>query len=227
MNIDICLTLTEVTKDYPAAGGREPLRVLDSVSLSLAAGDRLAILGPSGSGKSTLLNIVGTLDRPSAGQVRFGTTDPFALSASALARFRCERIGFVFQDHHLLSQCTALENVLLARLACGMVTKADVARATELLSAVGLEERVHHRPAELSGGERQRVAIARALMNRPAVLLADEPTGNLDSATADSVGGLLLDLAEQANAIVIVATHSHPLAERVGRQLRLTAGRLQ
>jgi lipoprotein-releasing system ATP-binding protein len=220
------LTLTDVSKDYPAGPGGEPLRVLRSISLELAPGDRLAIIGPSGSGKSTLLNIIGTLDAPSAGSVRLGDTDPFALSPASLARFRSERVGFIFQDHHLLPQCTATENVLLAALAAGPVGRAEVERAGELLAAVGLADRASHRPGQLSGGERQRVAVARALMNRPAVLLCDEPTGNLDAAAAAGVGKLILDLAGDAGAIVIVATHSDSLARRVGRQARLVEGRL-
>ena len=221
------LTLTDVRKDYPAP--KEPLVVLRSVSLRMIPGDRLAIVGPSGSGKSTLLNIIGTLDRPTAGTVRLGETDPFALSPRLLANFRAGKVGFVFQDHHLLPQCTALENVLLARLAVGRVRADDLAWANDLLNRVGLADRADHLPAELSGGERQRVAVARALMNRPVLLLCDEPTGNLDGPAARAVGELLIDLAGStggAASILIVVTHSEALADRVGRQARLVDGTL-
>src|ERR1019366_9929219 len=177
-------------------------------SFSLSPGDRVAIVGPSGSGKSTLLNILGTLDEPTSGAFTLNGVDPQSLKASALARFRSTRIGFVFQDHHLLPQCNALENVLVPRLALGNVAKADVDRASELLQQVGLEGRATHLPAELSGGERQRVAIARALINSPQLLLCDEPTGNLDTKTGQAIGELLTQLAEKTRAILIVVTHS-------------------
>jgi len=226
MSANAKLVLADVSKDYPAAPGVEPLHVLRNISLTMAPGDRLAVVGPSGSGKSTLLNIIGTLDAPTGGSVRLGDVDPFALPPAALARFRADRVGFIFQDHHLLPQCAAVENVLLARLAAGPVARADVERAGELLAAVGLADRAGHRPGQLSGGERQRVAVARALINRPAVLLCDEPTGNLDEAAAAAVGKLILDLAGESGAIVIVATHSDSLANRVGRRARLSEGRL-
>jgi len=220
------LRVTDLVKEYPTGAPGGPLRVLDGLSLALDAGERVAILGPSGSGKSTLLNILGTLDAPTAGAVRLGEVDPFALTAPAAARFRAERIGFVFQEAHLLAQCTASENVLLASLARGRVARADVARAAELLERVGLADRAGHLPSQLSGGERQRVAVARALMNQPALLLADEPTGNLDAETAAGVGELLIELAQRSRAILIVATHSEALAAQVGRQRRLSSGRL-
>ena len=218
------LVISNVTKEYPTPA--EPLVVLRGVSFSLAAGDRLAIVGPSGSGKSTLLNILGTLDSPTGGTVRLGNVDPFSLSAKELAKFRGTRVGFVFQDHHLLSQCNALENVLVARLATGPVSKADAMRAGELLKRVGLEGRATHLPAELSGGERQRVAIARALMNRPQLLLCDEPTGNLDAVTGRAIGELLAGLAAQSNAIVVTVTHSSALAETFPRKMGMVDGRL-
>jgi lipoprotein-releasing system ATP-binding protein len=216
------LIVTDLRKEYPTP--TTPLVVLRGVNLKLSPGERLAVVGPSGSGKSTLLNILGTLDTPSGGSVRVGETDPFALDAKELAAFRSRSIGFVFQDHHLLPQCTALENVLLPRLALGKTTEDDRRRAVELLGQVGLGDRVTHLPAELSGGERQRVAIARALVNRPAVLLCDEPTGNLDAKTADTVADLLLSLTRET--IVIGVTHSEHLAGRFGRRMSMRDGEL-
>src|SRR3954464_8496557 len=217
------LIVTDLRKEYPTP--TTPLVVLTGVNLKLSPGQRLAIVGPSGSGKSTLLNILGTLDTPSGGSVRVGEGDPCALDAKALAAFRSRSIGFIFQDHHLLPQCTALENVLLPRLALGKTNEDDRRRAVELLGQVGLADRVTHLPAELSGGERQRVAIARALVNRPAVLLCDEPTGNLDSKTADTVADLLLSLTRET--ILIGVTHSEHLAGRFGRTMRMRDGELE
>ena len=214
------LVVTDLRKEYPTPA--EPLVVLKGLSLRVSAGERIAILGASGSGKSTFLNILGTLDSPTAGSVRLGEVDPFALSPKQLAAFRSRSIGFVFQDHHLLPQCTALENVLLPRLALSKTTEADGLRARELLERVGLSARATHLPAELSGGERQRVAIARALMNSPALILADEPTGNLDSKTADSIADLLLSVAK--DVILIAVTHSAALADRFGRKIRMADG---
>ena len=218
------MVVTDLYKEYPTPG--EPLVVLRGVSLSMVAGEAIAVVGPSGSGKSTLLNILGTLDRPTRGTVRLDGADPFALNTGELAKFRAGRVGFIFQDHHLLPQCTALENVLVARLAAGRVTKEHADRAAELLRVVGLEGRATHLPAELSGGERQRVAIARALMNRPSLLLCDEPTGNLDTKTSRAVGDLLHSVPAQAGAMLIVVTHSTALAESFPRKLRMEDGRL-
>src|SRR5207253_4264054 len=175
-------------------------------------GENAAILGPSGSGKSTLLSILGTLEPPTSGSVFLAGKNPFALDEAELAAFRRESIGFVFQDHHLLPQCTVLENVLVPFLADGSATQDDVQRAADLLGRVGLAERLTHRPAELSGGERQRVAIARALVRGPTLLLADEPTGNLDRTTARSIAELLLELQTEQNTILVVVTHSEILA---------------
>ncbi|HET6879928.1 MAG TPA: ABC transporter ATP-binding protein, partial [Pirellulales bacterium] len=182
------LAVRDITKEFPTRA--EPLVVLRGCSFELARGENLAILGPSGSGKSTLLQIVGTLDAPTSGEVLLGGDDPFQLSEPRLAKFRNERIGFVFQDHHLLPQCSVLENVLLPTLAGGGATQEAFERARMLLERVGLTARLDHRPAELSGGERQRVAIARALIRQPMLLLADEPTGNLDRSTANAIGDL-------------------------------------
>jgi lipoprotein-releasing system ATP-binding protein len=219
------LSVEEITKDYPTRA--EDLRVLRGVSLKLAESENLAILGPSGSGKSTLLYIIGTLERPTSGTIRLDEDDPFQLSEPKLADFRSRRIGFVFQDHHLLPQCSVLENVLLPTLADGSGNPATVSRARMLLERVGLGERLEHRPAELSGGERQRVAVARALIHRPSLLLADEPTGNLDRTTAAAVGRLLLELQQQEKTMLIVVTHSVELAAIFQRRLELDEGKLQ
>jgi lipoprotein-releasing system ATP-binding protein len=223
-NSDAALVVDAIVKEYPTPG--DPLRVLDGVSFSLARGENLAIVGPSGSGKSTLLSIVGTLEPPTSGMVRLAGKDPFALDEAALAAFRSSQIGFVFQEHHLLPQCTVLENVLIPFLADGVATHADEEHAKDLLARVGLSERLDHRPSELSGGERQRTAIARALVREPTLLLADEPTGNLDRTTAESIAELLLELQAEANTILIVVTHSTALAAAVGRRLELDAGKL-
>src|SRR6188474_1763191 len=204
------LVVENIVKEYPTPA--EPLRVLSGVSFSLRRGENLAILGPSGSGKSTLLSILGTLEPPTSGNVRLAGKDPFALNEAELAAFRRDNIGFVFQEHHLLPQCTVLENVLVPFLADGSADEEDQRRATDLLKRVGLAERLTHRPAELSGGERQRVAIARALVREPLLLLADEPTGNLDRTTAKSIANLLLELQVERNAILVVVTHSEAMA---------------
>jgi lipoprotein-releasing system ATP-binding protein len=218
------LRVSDLYKDYPTPA--DPLIVLRGVSLTMRPGESLAIVGPSGSGKSTLLNILGTLDRPSSGTVMIGDVNPFALPPADLARFRAERIGFVFQDHHLLPQCTAIENVLLPRLALGRVRGEDAERAQYLLGKVGVASRSNHRPGELSGGERQRVAVARALMNRPSLVLADEPTGNLDAVSSEAVGELLAEVTREAAAILIVVTHSAALARGFDRRMRMSGNEL-
>lgn len=219
------LNAENISKQYPVAGG-PPLEILTDVSLTLAAGENLAIVGPSGSGKSTLLAILGTLDEPTTGTVTLDGVDPTTLDEKALARFRSQQIGFVFQDHHLLPQCTVLENVLVPFLADGRAGTEQVARAEKLLDRVGLSERSLHRPAQLSGGEKQRVAIARALVREPTLLLADEPTGNLDQATATDVMQLLIELQQERQSILVAVTHSETLAARLQRRGVLDAGRL-
>jgi lipoprotein-releasing system ATP-binding protein len=196
------------------------------VSFALAPSETLAIVGYSGTGKSTLLNIVGSLDHPTAGSVRLGDTDVTQLAGAALAEFRSRRVGFVFQDHHLLPQCTALENVALPTLAAGRAA-IGTELATDLLQRVGLADRLHSRPAQLSGGERQRVAIARALVNDPPLLLADEPTGNLDPDTSRRIGALFAELAAERSAMLIVVTHNLELAGQFGRCLELRDGVLR
>jgi lipoprotein-releasing system ATP-binding protein len=218
------LIVDNVAKEYSTPA--EPLRILSGVSLSLRRGENLAILGPSGSGKSTLLSILGTLEPPTSGSVRLAGKDPFTLGEAELAAFRRDNIGFVFQEHHLLPQCTVLENVLVPFLADGSAGEEDQRRATELLTRVGLAERLTHRPAELSGGERQRVAIARALVREPLLLLADEPTGNLDRTTAHSIASLLLELQVERKAILVVVTHSEAMAASLQRRKEIDSGRL-
>jgi lipoprotein-releasing system ATP-binding protein len=218
------LEVREIVKSYATPTG--PLRVLDGVSFTLVPGERMAIMGPSGCGKSTLLAVLGGLEEPSAGSVRLDGVDPFATDAAGRAAFRNRRIGFVFQDHHLLAGCTALDNVLVPALAGGRVTSAIEARGRQLLERVGLATRVDHRPGQLSGGERQRVAVARALVLAPQLILADEPTGQLDAAAAASIAELLVTLAAETGGMLVVVTHAEGVAARVGGIRRLEAGRL-
>ena len=203
-----------MSKAYPTPRG--PLAVLSDVTFVLAPGQAAAVTGPSGSGKSSLLHILGALDTPTTGSVSFFGRDPFQLSPAAVAEFRNAEIGFVFQDHCLLPQCSVIENVLVPTLvARGNGDGADdLRRARELVAQVGLADRADHRPAELSGGEKQRVAIARALVRRPRLLLCDEPTGNLDQESADVVAALLIDLHRRQQNILIVVTHSERLASQ-------------
>jgi lipoprotein-releasing system ATP-binding protein len=214
------LIVSNLYKSY--SSGRSDLRVLRDVSLSLSRGESLAITGPSGVGKSTLLQIIGTLDQPTSGSVTLFGEDPFSLDANSQASFRNRQIGFVFQDHHLMPALTAIQNVLLPALATGTSTAEQFTRATQLLESVGLSDRKDHLPGQLSGGEKQRVAIARALLLHPKLLLADEPTGNLDSASAKSITELLLNLQKQETFLLIVVTHSSELAAAMAQRLILT-----
>ncbi|MCC6507497.1 MAG: ABC transporter ATP-binding protein [Pirellulaceae bacterium] len=213
------LVVEDLSKQFVTEA--ETLQVLAGVSFKLDAGENLAIVGASGSGKSTLLYILGTLDTPTSGTVLIDGINPFKLGARGLAEFRNQSIGFVFQDHHLLPQLSVLENVLLPAMAQGRPS-ADIAqRARHLIDEVGLSARIDHIPGRLSGGERQRVAVARALLHRPKLLLADEPTGNLDAATADHIADLLLELPRREGASLIVVTHSDTLSIRAARCLKL------
>lgn len=214
-----------LAKSYPTPS--EPLVVLSDVSLSMERGESLAIIGPSGSGKSTLLNLLGTLDHPSAGSIELAGTNPADLNEAALARFRNEQIGFIFQEHHLLPQLTVLENVLIPALAAGRPDAAKIDRARQLLDRVGLSDRLDHIPGELSGGQKERVAVARALLNGPTLVLGDEPTGNLDRTTADSIATLLKELQREQNTILIVVTHSESLARQMDAQRELVDGTLK
>ena len=223
------LRLVRVTKEYAPAGGGPPAAVLRDISLEIRRGESVAVTGPSGSGKSTLLNLIGTLDQPTRGEVWHEERLISGLDGRELAVVRNQRLGFVFQSHHLLPQCSVWENVLLPALAghCpgGSSERVEV-RAERLLKRVGLLDRRDHRPGQLSGGERQRVAVARALVNQPALLLADEPTGALDQACARELCRLLVELNEEENVTLVVVTHSLELAAAMSRRLELLNGRL-
>jgi len=233
------LQLKDVTRQFPAADSGV-LTVLHGISLDVSAGESVAVVGPSGSGKSTLLQIIGTLDRPTSGQVLFEGVDVAALDPHAIAAVRNRMIGFVFQAHYLLPQCTVLENVLVPTLAKAKDATAELTRlvgkapdgkegmedrARRLLQRVGLDARVGHFPAQLSGGESQRVAVVRALINSPRLLLADEPTGSLDHAAALSLTQLLVQINKEEGATLIIVTHSRELAKQMGRELELQDGR--
>ncbi len=225
MNASEHLIVRDLSKEFVTPEGS--LKILSSLNLTAARGESMAIVGPSGCGKSTLLHILGTLDTPSEGSVQLDGVDPFQLSSAQLAVFRNQRIGFIFQEHHLLPQLSALENVLIPKLASGSIGRSDVEKATQLLVQVGLADRVHQLPARLSGGERQRVAVARSLVCDPVLILADEPTGSLDQNNANTIGKLLLDVHTSANATLLCVTHSPELASMFGRTLRLNHGQLE
>jgi lipoprotein-releasing system ATP-binding protein len=222
------LSAQDITKSYPTPRGE--LSILSDVSLTLDRGDAAAIMGPSGSGKSTLLYILGALERPSSGTLTLDGQDPFTLGERAQAAFRNRHIGFVFQDHSLLPQCSVLENVLAPTIAAPRRAggaQDDERRAREILGQVGLKDRLDHRPGELSGGEKQRAAVARALILDPLLILCDEPTGNLDRSAAAAVAELLLELHARLRTILVVVTHSPSLAERFPRRYEMTDGRLR
>lgn len=219
------LKVSEVHKSFGNAA--RSVEVLRGISFEMTQGQRLALTGPSGSGKSTLLHLIGTLDTPSAGTIEINSENPFELSEPRLAKFRNKVIGFVFQDHHLLPQYSVLENVLIPTLAFKRRDAEIEVRARALLEGVGLSHRLSHRPAALSGGECQRVAVARALINRPSLLLCDEPTGNLDRSTADTVATLLFELHQTEQNILIVVTHNLELAGRFERRFELVNGGIE
>jgi lipoprotein-releasing system ATP-binding protein len=221
--VSAALEIRGLVKRYDTEAG--PVEVLRGVDLDLAPGTRAAITGPSGCGKSTLLHVVGGLDAPTAGTVRLGDVDPYALPEPELARFRNRSIGFVFQDSHLLPQFDVLENVLVPTLAFGDPPAGVDERARELLDRVGLGHRLRHRPSQLSGGERQRAAVARAMVANPDLLLCDEPTGSLDPASADAVADLLFELQAERDTLLVVVTHSADLAGRFERRVDLREGR--
>ncbi|MCH2094141.1 MAG: ABC transporter ATP-binding protein [Rhodobacteraceae bacterium] len=220
------LQLRGLAKSYNTGTSAE-VEILRGVDLTVEEGEVVALVAPSGAGKSTLLHIAGLLDMPSAGQVHIGGIDMTGQSDRRRTLMRRQDIGFVYQFHHLLPEFTALENVTLPQLANGVGAQAAQTQARQLLETVGLAHRVHHRPAALSGGEQQRVAFCRAMANGPRLLLADEPTGNLDPETSDQVFGTLLRLARQTGLSAVIATHNLDLAERMDRQVRLEAGRLE
>ena len=218
------LEVDRISKSFASPAGE--LRVLDGVSFLLAPGERMAIMGPSGSGKSTLLSILGGLEKPTSGTVRLDGADPSSMTADARAIYRNRRIGFVFQEHHLLAGCTAVDNVVLPALATGSVHRDIEVRARRLLERVGLGDRLGSLPAELSGGERQRVAVARAVVLSPRLILADEPTGQLDAHAAATVTELLVELTAEAGGMLVVVTHAEAVASRVGTVRHLVDGRL-
>jgi putative ABC transport system ATP-binding protein len=216
------LQITGVAKTYP---GAPPVTALTGIALEVHPGERVAVIGPSGSGKSTLLHVAGTLERPDRGQVRIGGQDVSALPDAALSAVRAARIGFVFQQFHLLDHLDAVQNVALGLLYRGGPARARRAAAVDALDRVGLGGRLGHRPAQLSGGERQRVAIARALAGRPVLVLADEPTGNLDSAAGQQIVGLLAGPAADGTAVVVV-THDQAVAAAMRRRVAMQDGRI-
>jgi lipoprotein-releasing system ATP-binding protein len=220
--------LVDVTKTYGEPNGAGTVNVLKGITLKIEPGRAVVVVGPSGCGKSTLLNIIGGLDHPTSGRVLLEGKDLAGLDDRELARIRNRQIGFVFQLHHLLPQCTVLENVLIPMLAEGTSSSRgeDRTRAEALLARVGLADRISYRPGELSGGQRQRVAVARALINKPKLLLADEPTGSLDESTSQSIADLLAELNRDEGVTLVVVTHSHELAARIGRVMELSGGRL-
>lgn len=219
--------LVAVTKSYAAPDGAPAVPVLKDASLRVLRGESVAIVGPSGSGKSTILNLLGTLDRPDAGQVRLMGQDLGTLNAHELAALRNRQIGFVFQSHHLLPHCSVLENVVIPTLAStGKAPAGSLEKATRLLTRVGLGERLDHLPGKLSGGERQRCALVRALINEPALILADEPTGALDRKSAEEVARLLVELNREQGVTLILVTHSLELANRMGRVVEVREGKL-
>lgn len=222
------LQLTGVAKEFSPAAGEPPLIILNDIDLTIGPGETVAIVGPSGSGKSTLLNLIGSLDRPTRGKVLLDGQDLTTLSDLQLAEVRNRRIGFIFQGHHLLPQCSVLENVLVPTLATGAGGANGQARerAERLLKRVGLAHRLNHRPTQLSGGEKQRAAVVRALINQPRLLLADEPTGALDQASAANLADLLVELNREENVALIVVTHSPALAARMSRVLEIQSGQL-
>lgn len=221
------IDVESVSKVYEMPG--ESLRVLDEVSFQVAKGETASVVGPSGCGKTTLLNLLGALDRPTAGRIEIGGRDIARLSEEEAADFRNRSLGFVFQHHHLLPQCTVLENVVLPRLAGSWEESESetAARARELLAEVGLHERLGHLPYQLSGGERLRTALARALVNQPELILADEPTGSLDEESAARVADLLTDLNERKGVTLIVVTHNPALAERMQNYYELRNGKIE
>ena len=221
--------LVEVTKTYGEPGDAGAVSVLKGVTLKIERGRSVVMVGPSGCGKSTLLNIIGGLDHPTSGRVLLDGKNLAELDDEALARIRNRQIGFVFQLHHLLPQCTVLENVLVPTLAerANSPQNEILERAETLLDRVGLKDRMSHRPGELSGGQRQRVAVARALINRPKLLLADEPTGSLDESTSQSIADLLAELNRDEGVTLVVVTHSRALAARIGHVMELSGGVLR
>jgi len=222
MNKTSILECRQLTKRYNQGG--LDVEVLKGVNMSIGVGERVAIMGASGSGKSTLLHLLGGLEKASGGEVVLDNVNLNKVSATRLARLRNSSLGFIYQSHHLLGEFTVLENAAMPLLIAGLPVKEARVRAMELLRRVGLGHRTEHKPGELSGGERQRAAIARALINKPKCVLADEPTGNLDSKTADQIYQLMLELNQELNVSFLVVTHDHDLASRMGKVLHMEDG---
>lgn len=219
------LALSSICRSYPSSNGA--LEVLLHANLTLSRGELVALIGPSGSGKSTLLHIAGLLDSPQSGSIHIAGVDASHASDAVRTRLRNQHIGFIYQFHNLLPELTALENVMMPQLIAGVKNAAAKTRAAELLARLGLAERMTHLPAQLSGGEQQRVAIARALANKPPLILADEPTGNLDPITSESVTKLLLDIAREEGVAALIATHNMALAKRLTRAVTLVHGAVE
>lgn len=222
---EFVLELRDIRRTFHQAG--QPLHVLNGCSLQLEAGDRVALIGPSGSGKSTLLHAAGLLERPDSGEIIIDGKNSSKLDDAGRTALRRKTVGFVYQFHHLLPEFSALENIMLPQMIDGVARSAAQKRAYELLDLVGLKNRADHRPARLSGGEQQRVALVRALANSPKVLIADEPTGNLDPHTSDSVFDVLTDLIRTQNLALLMATHNHDLAKRMGHVIEIKEGVLR
>ena len=220
---DVVLEGIDIHKSFQT--GAETLHVLRGVDIRIKRGEIVSVVGASGVGKSTLLHILGALDRPTKGKVRLDSTDVFALNDKRLAHFRNKTVGFVFQFHHLLPEFSALENVMMPRLIAGEETETIKEKAWQYLSEVGLADRAHHKPGELSGGEQQRVAVARALVNEPQIVIADEPSGNLDKATGEELHNLISELNRKKEQTFIIATHNQALAQRAHRTIRLVDGK--
>jgi lipoprotein-releasing system ATP-binding protein len=220
----VLVQVVRMSKEF--THGTRVLKVIDDIDLTLRRGEMVTIIGPSGAGKSTLLHCLGTLDLPTRGQILFEDVDIVSLPPAQLARFRNRTIGFVFQFHHLLPEFSAIENVMMPAMVGRLPVREAKRRAEEILDAVGMSHRLRHRPGELSGGEQQRVAIARALVMRPKLLLADEPTGNLDTRTSDEVHQLLFRLNEEQGITMLIVTHNMDLARQMPRVVRMADGRL-
>ena len=220
---DIILEGVDIHKSFPTGAGT--LHVLKGVDIGVKKGEIVAVVGASGVGKSTLLHILGALDRPTKGKVNLNSTDIFSLSDKKLAHFRNKTVGFVFQFHHLLPEFSALENVMMPKLIAGGEENSIKKKAMDILSEVGLLDRAHHKPGELSGGEQQRVAVARALINDPQVVIADEPSGNLDKATGEELHNLISELNQKKGQTFIIATHNQLLAQRAHRIIALVEGK--
>lgn len=219
------VTMEDVSRTYQQGGDK--VQVLDAVNLTIGTGEMVALTGPSGSGKSTLLHQVGLLERPDKGDVVIDTTRTRKMSDRGRTRLRREKLGFIYQFHHLLPEFSALENVIIPQLIAGLSRRKAASKAKEMLARLNMDHRENHRPGELSGGEQQRVAIARALVREPLLLLADEPTGNLDEATSETVFGALMDIITERKTAALIATHNQDLAKRMTRHLTLQQGKLE